>query len=293
MNSEHRGGDHSEEKKDWEREQYFLARRAWNITYPINAGLLIIAALTGAAITWQSIYAGRTLTETRNEFKTAERPYVSLGRKDGTIAEFAAPKDLTANQPVGLKLYFQNGGRSPALSVNVGLIFSPMSIVGAGASPFNKQPFQPLIQGFHRLQRTTDEHGGVSSVGGGISISPQSEYVKLLPEQFSQEEWQRALKGEIAPIIFGMFEYCDEFGNYTCREFSLFWQGPPENVFMETTELDCANFYSFPPAQPGQTYLPPCEQPDEREQREQRERDQILQAAAKAGTVTPTPSPTP
>jgi hypothetical protein len=160
-----------------------------------------------------------------------------------------------------------------------------MNLLAAGFQP-SKEAFQPQAQRFSPLRRSTDKNGGTSG-GAGISIAPQSEYVSFLPNQFSQEQWQRALKGEIAPIIDGMLDYCDEFGNYSCRWFSLFWEGPPEKVFIETTEISCNNLYGYPPAQPGQTYLLPCEQPKEREEREKQERQNMIEAAAKAEKASP------
>ena len=86
----------------------------------------------------------------------------------------------------------------------------------------------------------------------------------------------------------GICEYCDALGQYTCRQFELFWQGPPLNAFSEINEMDCALLYGYPPkAIPGQKYLLPCEQPDEREAREKQERAELLRRAATAPTSPP------
>jgi hypothetical protein len=87
-----------------------------------------------------------------------------------------------------------------------------------------------------------------------------------------------------------MLEYCDEFGHYSCERFMLFWDGPPLNQFTEDAEDDCALFYSYPaPSIPGQHYLLPCEQPDEREAREKQESNEIARRAAAAAALAPTP----
>lgn len=170
--------------------------------------------------------------------------------------------------------------------MNLGLIIPPLTFVAAGQSPTDGKPFQPQGQPFSSLRRTANLNG--SSSGAEISIAPQSEYVKFLPNQFSQEQWQRMMKGELAPIIDGMLDYCDEFGNYSCRWFSLFWEGPPENAFIETSEINCANLYGLPPlSNAGDFYLLPCEQPEEREQREKQELENLKAVVSKASRATP------
>jgi len=80
-------------------------------------------------------------------------------------------------------------------------------------------------------------------------------------------------------IVEGICEYCDLFGQYTCREFSLFYQGPPFNSFYVTSELNCVNMFQPRKAAPGEVNLLPCEQPRERQEREARERQKMLKRA--------------
>ncbi len=275
-------------------EKYWRRQIFWQAATAIAAILAFGAAAIYAGFAHQSVIQQAKANHlAAQNFELSQRPYLSLGRKDGTVAEFTVPNDLTVNQPIGLKLYFQNGGLSPALAVNIGLLFPPQILVSAGANPTLKQPFQPQHRGFNFVLRSRDKNGGMNYSAGGISIAPQSEYVYSLPHQFSQEEWQDVLKGEGAPIINGVFAYCDEFGHFSCRFFSLDYEGPPENVFFESPETNCANMYGYPPAKSGQIYLLPCEQPNEREEREKKERQDMIEAAAKAQAVaSPLPTPT-
>jgi len=104
------------------------------------------------------------------------------------------------------------------------------------------------------------------------------------------EEYEAILQGKQAPQVIGRFEYCDQFGDYNCRQFGLFWQGPPFNAFFESDEIDCAFMYRYPPKTiPGETYLLPCEQPDERDARQAQEHAEMTKNAAAA---SPAPSPT-
>lgn len=62
------------------------------------------------------------------------------------------------------------------------------------------------------------------------------------------------------------------------------------STFSEVNEMDCAMSYGYPPIViPGQKYLLPCEQPNEREAREKQERIEMLKRAA----TPPQPLPSP
>jgi hypothetical protein len=251
-------------------------------------GLVVAAGLLIA--TWyQSCLTRDALKETREEFTAHQRPYVSLGRKDGTIEEFVEPK--TATDLAGLKIYSQNGGPSPALNPHVGILMA-LILNATGTGP-EAHPYQPHLQPFRQLLRYRLANGSTGENGSAGSIPPQSEYVSLIPELLSDVQLISMKEGKRTMVVMGELEYCDEVGTYSCRSFTLFFQGPPINSFSETTESDCAAMYGYPPRQPGQTYLLPCEQPSERQQRQEQERQEIVKRAADAPIVSPTPTPSP
>jgi hypothetical protein len=115
----------------------------------------------------------------------------------------------------------------------------------------------------------------------------------LIHDLFTQDQVGSIRKGNRAFWLQGILEYCDEFGRYSCRSFSLSFNGLPMNAFVEDSDIDCANAYFYPPRRPDQTYLPPCEQPAEREQRQEKEEREIAARAGRAPTATPTPAPSP
>lgn len=235
------------------------------------AALIVVGVYTRQACVANTIAS--------QNFEISKRPSISMGNRNGVIAEFETPSDTVPDAPIGLKVYFQNGGPSAALTFNVGMGVGPISLVARGFAPI--KPFKPFNQTFSPLLRLTNKtHTAFGGSGVGGSIPPQSQYVEILPQQFSREQRDRAMRGEIAPVVDLMFDFCDEFGNYYCRWATLSWQGPPDNVFVENTEVDCGNVYSYPPARPDAVYLLPCEQPDERGKRERAERQSMLEAAA-------------
>lgn len=250
-------------------------------------GLAVAVGLLFA--TWyQGCLTRNALKETRTEYTAGQRPFVSLGRKDGTIAEFVDPK--TPNVLAGIKVYLQNGGHSPALTPNIA-ITTTLILNAIGTEP-EAHPFRPQLPQFQNLTRYRYiKGGGWGGTGTRGSIPPGSEYVYFAPNILSQEQLMSMRQGKRTLMLTGVLEYCDELGNYSCRQFTLFFQGPTIDAFSEVTETDCAFMYTYPPRQPNQEFLLPCEQPDEREAREHQEKQELARRAMEAPT-SPTAAPT-
>lgn len=249
----------------------------------VAAGLLIVTA-------WQAWLTRDALRETREEFSAHEQPYVSLGRKDGKIAEFIEPK--TRDDPAGMRIYVQNGGDSPALNPNIG-IFNAFLLKAADKNVPDTHPFQQNLPRFEWMVRYRDAQGGIGGNGSGESIPPQSNFEFVIPKVVSQEQFRNIKDGKETVLLWGQLQYCDIVGNYSCRGFWLFFDGPPINSFSEEGESDCANLYSYPPRKSGQTYLLPCEQPAEREQRQAEEQQNFAALAAQAPIASPSPKAAP
>jgi hypothetical protein len=261
-------------------------RRWCKLDWNKAAGIAtLVVALTSVATLG---YTAKSLKDGRKAFEATQRPSVSIGRKDGKIAEFAVPSSDVADPNVGIRIFVQNGGQSAALTPNLGLLPLNVTFSGIGTPP-SKPPVVPLMQNdFHHLVRYTSS----KSLPGGdtSSIAPQSEYSFVFRDQVTRETYDSLMQGKSLLLISGICEYCDLLGNYTCRWFSLSWRGPPFNEFSKDGETDCALLYSYPPkAMPDQRYLLPCEQPEEREAREKYERADILK---KAEPSPPAPTPT-
>jgi hypothetical protein len=252
-------------------------KRSWDWNKVVGIGTLALA-LTSLLGLW---YTKQALNDGRRVFEATQRPLVSLGRKDGKLADFVLDPNVPARN-VGIKIYLQNGGQSAALSPNLGLLPLGLVLNGIGTGQ-SRPPLMPIAQNmFHQLSRTADKEGRYGTNGAleSASVAPQSEYVYYFPDQITREQYEDMVQGRRAYLLWGRCEYCDALGNYTCHMFSLFWQGPPVNEFTKMTETNCAWQYGYPPIlDPTQHNLLPCEQPEEREKREKYERDDLLKKA--------------
>jgi hypothetical protein len=96
-------------------------------------------------------------------------------------------------------------------------------------------------------------------------------------------------------MVNGFFEYCDEFGEYVCSNFTAMYKGEPINAFNLNTVTDC--YYTYP--NPGNglrvtmKYLLPCEQPDERKKNQRLQREQMIKLMPSPIPAWEPPSATP
>jgi hypothetical protein len=81
------------------------------ITAFSTLGILAFTIVLACVSNRQWRIMGKQLAETRREFEILQRPYVSLGREDGTLMEF---KVLKPGQQAIIAVYFRNSGNSPA-----------------------------------------------------------------------------------------------------------------------------------------------------------------------------------
>jgi hypothetical protein len=253
--------------------------------------LALIVAFFALFVTWyQACSTKDALKETRKEFEVIQRPLVSLGRKDGTVAEFVEPKD--SSQPVSIRLYVQNGGQASALIPNIGILSA--TLVGpASGRPEGMSITKPQFRTFKPLLRFREGLVMNQSNGTGGPIPPQAEYVYVVPDLLSKAQVDSIRGGQSSLLLSGELEYCDDFGRYSCRLFQLNFDGPPINAFSEVSEDDCALLYSYPPPAPGRTYLLPCEQPEERVAREESLKQELAKRAIATAIRSPPPTPTP
>lgn len=271
-------GDQDAADQPWYKRLRQWTRQRIDANAVIAFGTIILGGLAfgGLILTKQSV------NDNKRAFQATQRPDVSLGRKDGILAEFAEPEAKGATEPVGIKLYFQNAGQAAALTPNVGIL-SLVLFLAKGASPsphsFQREP-DPFGHFFRsRIKRSVSSGSGGG--GGAGSIAPQSEFVHMSPRQVSEEQLDALRDGQRLLILSGIIEYCDVLGIYYCRLFDLSYQGKPFNTFYQTSEMDCSNLYSYPnrPRAADEEFLLPCEQPDEREARENREREELIRKA--------------
>jgi hypothetical protein len=221
-------------------------------------------------------------------FAVSERPYIVLGRKDGTIADFAVPKDWTnPRAAVGLIIYFQNTGHLPALHADIGVTMTAL-IPPTG----NKPPIDPPERSRGEFYRARNKKGEMNWLQGESSIGGASEFLLPLANELSKADYDIIQQGHTVYMVIGAVRYCDDFGDYTCNEFTLFFEGDPFDKFRVINDEPCL-IYGYPPRRADMEYLTPCEQPEERAAREKEEREEIAKKAAEASVIAPAASPSP
>lgn len=201
----------------------------------------------------------------------SQRPYMRLGKADGTIAKYTAP---TGNTKKGtIVLYFRNTG--PVAAIN--FLTNVVRVV-----PSDKALFSQQDRGERHIERWQVWEGSVFpgqvSTGGDMVEANSIEEV-VLDEKWTPtiEEWKLidGGKSENSFSITGNLEYCDSWGKYHCEMFYLYYRPAPLSRF--TAQMSrCLR--GFPPlSDPSEiaraddtsaTPLARCEQPEEREEKE-------------------------
>jgi hypothetical protein len=207
-------------------------------------GILVVAAYT--------TIAGLQWKQSADNFVASQRPYVSMGKRDGAIGEFidsSAPKG-----DAGIMLYFHNGGNLPASRFNVQL---------SAVSGNTVEEHMGRLKG----KRT----GVIAYLNGLKTIARDSDDKEFFPNWVPQSD-VTAVKAGTKPLsLTGMFEYCDEFGEYVCRHFMLRYDPKPIDGFNLIGTTECGS-YKYPSQYPkipeDMEYMLPCEQPDEQKKKQ-------------------------
>lgn len=228
------------------------------------AGLTIFLVLT-------SFEQRRTMQQ---QLEISQTPYVSPGTKDGVMGGFLLPTSVRPANKTGVLLYFHNGGQGPALNFNVQL--------------FNFEGSTPETH----MARLGNDVGQVVQVGGGIAIPAGSDRRAVFDDWISMDDVGAAEQGKKQVSLSGIFEYCDQFGGYTCESFFGRYEPSPIGGFSLVITGSCR--YTYPDINPmlpqKLKYLLPCEQPDERQKKGADERQRMIQyMPTPVPAFTPTP----
>jgi hypothetical protein len=202
-------------------------------TMSIGVATIAIVPVILAIASW-TIEVWNHQSQIDAQFRISEQPIVTIGKPDGTIAEMVNGH---------LKLYFHNTGHLPALRFNVGFL-------GLKNKPF------------HRITRSKNKSGGENTSGGGeATIAGGDIYpleISLTPDEISSFS-----KPGIFTLPFGYYEYCDRFGDYTCKGFDL-WSDIHLEHFGIMAQEDCmAVMTAIPPPTADEVFLSPCKNLEE------------------------------
>lgn len=190
---------------------------------------------------------------TLQTLKVSQGAYVTIGRKDGVVADFIIPKD--AKQNAEIVIYFQNSGHLPAEFAwgTVGpILLTSKTKNYTGISSVH--PYQGLSY------RTRDKKNGSIGQGGGSNIIAGDSILVSTLGTISQKDLASLAVDQKGFIILGMFGYCDELGTYSVRLFGLRYRN---NAAQNSLTFDLANdsagpILPLPQSTDTTEYLPPC-----------------------------------
>jgi len=198
---------------------------------------------------------------TQSTLQVSQRAFVTIGRKDGTIADFVVPKDPKQNAEI--ILFFQNSGHLPAK-----FVWGTMAgFLEAGST--NGSQIQ-YVHPYHGGLNRTSEGNSTGEQGESSIIAGDSIFISTLGV-ISQKGLAELPKNAPGIMILGMYEYCDELGDYFKRTFALRYRNnaPSNNLAFDLASDTPFPVFPYPHTVNGVKYLFPCETIAEREQNQQ------------------------
>lgn len=243
--------------------------RQWWESRPLEMVIAFatVAYVVVALFQWNAMSGANE--ETDLSFQASQRPYVGIGRKDGTMGHLV---EVEEKRKATIILYFHNGGRLPALNFNVQLF-------NAEGSTVEQHMARLAYKGRPEVQ-----------VAGGNIIPGDSDRKAIFEDWIANTDVELAKKRKRVIAINGMFEYCDEFGDYVCQRFDGQYVTDPIGELNVVMMSECQYAYprlaSWLPLE--LEYLPPCEEPKERNREQERQRRAMIWFAP-----TPVPALTP
>ena len=212
------------EEDNYQQASYLLARRQWNINYPLGVMTLFFAGAAALGVWWQYSVLNQTLSETRRDFVASQRAYVGIGDpRSGDVAEYYPATD--PNKQGVLELFFFNAGASPATRM----------IINARTTVMPNPRTETHIERYWEYNPNSPSYGWVGPMTTSrITIPPHSTSSFPLPEDLTPTNAQFDQLTKNPPTnqiggftITGTFEYCDGFGYFRCESFATQYKPPP------------------------------------------------------------------
>jgi hypothetical protein len=210
---------------------------------------------------WSSTKAANNIA--KQSLQIAQRPYITVGRKDGAVAEFmdAQNKDT----PPALAIYFQNSGHLPT---------SLCVFVEGSASPiFGGR----ILYGVKRMRQAGKDSSGFKQVLDPECphVGGESTYIYTVPLPFNQEILDHIRNDAKSEVVLTAYpQYCDPFTGYVGGRITLKYF-VEYKAFRILNEADITHMYQHVPDIRPSEYGPnellaPCPRPSEEEEYQKR-----------------------
>jgi hypothetical protein len=211
-----------------------------------------------------------SLTEARKANDLAQRPLISFGAQDGKLAEYFPPRGGAEKGTIAL--YFQNSGGGPARN----FYFSAWATLPSDLADDGRGEGVDIEPPIHRRDFVLKNLGWGGRIGRyGIPLSAKGMASLPLDAKFtpSPEDWSLIEHGDADFMIDGIVGWCDYEGRYFCEPFGVRYDANVGRFLSSGNPLDLINpcEYGLPKSalQPQEevTWLHPCEQPEEAEEK--------------------------
>jgi len=218
-----------------------------------NGAVTALATIVIAVLTYYyATYSKKQWQITSDTLQISQRAYVTIGRKDGVIADFIVPKDEKQNAEI--VIYFQNTGHLPA-KFAWGTMVPYLVQTNKPSGITYTHPFT----GFPT--RTRDKKTGVKGEQGASSTIPgDSVFVSTLG-QISLKALAELPTNNVGLLIIGMYAYCDELGNYSSRMFGLRYRSAAASSSLSfdlASDVESSPTFHLPEPTATTEYLFPC-----------------------------------
>lgn len=221
----------------------------------IAAGLLLVTAIFAG---WQgsstkiAADAAKSAADTaKSTLIASQGAYVTVGRKDGVVAEFVTSKDHP-DENVPLIVYFQNTGHIPATVAWDTSDRKDGTLESFGIHRFTtgtgRAPLPPVT-----LHESGELYQSYGRVIAGESVG-RNELAYI-----SQSDLEKLSKKIVGFYIDGYYSYCDQLGTWSTHQFTLNYHTdiPTDLRFEMTSDIEIAN-PPVPKSIGGKPYFPPC-----------------------------------
>lgn len=187
----------------------------------------------------------------KDALTTSQGAYVTIGRKDGAVAEFVTSKDHS-DENVPLVVYFQNTGHIPARVAWDTSDRKDGVLESLGIRRFSngtgRSPLSPAM-----LDTTGKFSQAVGMVIAGDSVG-RSELAYI-----SQSDLQKLSTKIVGFYIDGFYAYCDQLGSWSTHQFTLNYHtdAPTALRFELISDTEIANV-PIPKSTGTKSFYRPC-----------------------------------
>ncbi len=214
--------------------------------------LLAIHAGEQAVSSEKAARAAKSAADTaKNTLTTSQGAYVTMGRKDGVVAEFVTSKDHP-DENVPLIVYFQNIGH-----IQARFAWDTSDRKDGILESFGINRFTTGL-GRNTLRPNTLGKNGEFYESSSEVIAGDSVRKKELA-YISQSDLEKLSKKIVGFYIDGYYAYCDRLGTWSTHQFTLNYHTdiPNELRWDLISDIEIPNI-PIPKSTGSKSYFPPC-----------------------------------